>query len=541
MKMKISSHIVVLFIFVLCISAFLRFYNIKNRGFYYNDEASFLFSTTFYVDAVHKHTFLLEQLSKEKIDLTKIESTMKGAPRLEKRFGHQMLVFLFALLTGGVRDYTGFLYSAIFGMIAIVLVYYIGYEMYSKRAGIFASMILAISSYHVMYSRSGLSEMTAPVFFLLGIWMYYRSYQRKSTKYLIYSGLFISYFFISHYRWFYLVAVFYLCEMILYLNHDAFEKREFVKRIILLSLTISVFPALYELCFILFEQLKEIPPHMDYFNQMFDFTKRQSAKGPMIYPHILMIKYIWVLEGPIISLLLSIAVIYTFKKRTVKDILIATVVVMPILLFSLKSRGDRPVALSLIIPIIALVVGSFIDEMITIFSKQKTPLKVRFVTFLIFGVIFTFGFINSYKLLNYNSGYKEAWLWLKEHNIEKHLTTANCLLWYTGGRDRYLYMPKSYQEAKELYNSGYKYLLVDWKINDSRIGSLLIDSIENKLTPVKTIDNTFTKNYVYCTESFHYRHFDHSFNERVINNKKSHTIRIYDLSEYFETLNKLKI
>ena len=55
----------------------------------------------------------------------------------------------------GLRDYTDMLVSIVLGILSIAIVFLLGREMFDTETGLVAAAVLAVSGYHLYYSRFG--------------------------------------------------------------------------------------------------------------------------------------------------------------------------------------------------------------------------------------------------------------------------------------------------------------------------------------------------------------------------------------------------
>lgn len=94
-------------------------------------------------------------------------------------------VFIFGISALGVR-----LPAAIFGVLGVWAIYLLCKKLFdSKNAGMIAAFLLAVSPWHIQYSRAGF-EVTEMLFFLtIGVYFYLKSFD--NSKYLWLSVLFL--------------------------------------------------------------------------------------------------------------------------------------------------------------------------------------------------------------------------------------------------------------------------------------------------------------------------------------------------------------
>src|SRR3989344_2468709 len=97
----------------------------------------------------------------------------------------------------GLNEWAVRLPSAMFGIATVVLIYFLAKEIFLKREiGLTSAFLLAISPWHLHFSRGGWETNTATFFIVLGVYLFIKSI--KDTRYLFWS--FIS-FLISMYTY----------------------------------------------------------------------------------------------------------------------------------------------------------------------------------------------------------------------------------------------------------------------------------------------------------------------------------------------------
>lgn len=80
----------------------------------------------------------------------------------------------------GVHLLTARLLSVVFGTLSIILVYLLGSLLFSKRAGLIAAFLLAISIFHITWAAA-YQDQTMMFFVLLASYFFIKTYQEKGT------------------------------------------------------------------------------------------------------------------------------------------------------------------------------------------------------------------------------------------------------------------------------------------------------------------------------------------------------------------------
>lgn len=103
-----------------------------------------------------------------------------------KSFGddkHPVHIYLTAPFVGifGLSDYSARASSALVGVLGVIAIYFLAKILFkNKLVGIFASLFLAVSPYHLQFSRGLWETNFALFFFILGLTLFYFGIERKN-------------------------------------------------------------------------------------------------------------------------------------------------------------------------------------------------------------------------------------------------------------------------------------------------------------------------------------------------------------------------
>jgi len=78
---------------------------------------------------------------------------------------------------------------AIIGVITVGAIYLLGKELYSKNVGLFAATALAVSAWHIQFSRNGFRAIMAPLMLTLLFYFFIRAYREGKLKYYVATGV----------------------------------------------------------------------------------------------------------------------------------------------------------------------------------------------------------------------------------------------------------------------------------------------------------------------------------------------------------------
>lgn len=103
---------------------------------------------------------------------------------------HTTLSAVFELV--GVTDLTARLTAVAFGLGSVVATYLIGREVYSRKCGLVAALLMALMPYSVIVSRQVLLDGPQAMFVALSIWAVARYVNRKGTHWLLAAAVFLA-------------------------------------------------------------------------------------------------------------------------------------------------------------------------------------------------------------------------------------------------------------------------------------------------------------------------------------------------------------
>lgn len=168
---------------ILILAGFLRLYGL-NRGDAISDEVLLAFRAIEMVD--------FDEGDFQRTPLEWFDSSPGGVPWWTglSFHDHPPLVFFtqhIFMKVFGENTVAFRLPSVIFGLGSVYLVYLLGALLFSIEAGLFSSLLLAITVNHVYISRIGLQESYVIFFLLLSLYFFFKGGERD--KYFIYSGI----------------------------------------------------------------------------------------------------------------------------------------------------------------------------------------------------------------------------------------------------------------------------------------------------------------------------------------------------------------
>ena len=169
---------------------------------------------------------------------------------------HPLLVFLFEKLFFGAfgeNVFAGRVPAALAGVVSVVLLYFIGRELYSKSAGAISALLFAVTVGHVWISRVALQESIVIVLMLAGSYCFIRSLGLLSsgsidqsiepnTRWLLAASGFLGISFLAKYTALILVPIF--LTVLLFKRRDYLSYKNFYFILSILCFLVVISPVI---------------------------------------------------------------------------------------------------------------------------------------------------------------------------------------------------------------------------------------------------------------------------------------------------------
>ena len=552
---------VILLLLIIALAGFLRFYKLNNKGLFFHDEGAYLLEAEFIVSGIKFLAGNFTKVVNHEISLDKCfkgsEIDLKGCPPTTGRIGHDILTAL-SMFVFQDRTFAGLFVSALFGVLTVILIFFMGRKMFNLRTAFFASLILAVSGYHVFFSRTAYAETDSVFFFILAIYIYYLSKisKKRNNFLLIIAGLSSGCAVLSNWRWVIIPAVFLFCELF-YFKFVRADKKTVITgnpgRIILFFIAFAV-PLIG--CQLIYHILNSILPKSigltPYFDQVFAQMFRSRGSISFKYPF-LYFQFIYKLDGPVMLLLIISGCLLMIKNMIadLKELRLKEsickgktlyiggnflekyiVIIICLLLFVFwnfySQQVKVPRTIIIIVPLYALIAGWTMDQLFCLIEKRRI-LRGFGVLGIILIISFMF-FHSNNKNLYLNSGYKEAMNFIKNKDNKKHISTFWPISqFYVGKKNAAMHL-WGMDNLKRLYLDGYRYIAFDWMKYLWPRGYEQIESIEENFKPVFVVDNIIGNNEILLCDLG----YSSEFVRKHKNDKDLGLIKIYDLQEVFK-------
>ncbi len=473
------SSLKLLIILILVTAGFLRFWNLNERGLIEWDEAYYTgvvktikagFDWTIgKITFADKHESLKDALLKEGV-----------AANFGGKHGFILIAFLASIILG-FKNHLLLIVSALAGTATVYLTGKIAEKIFTEhklQISLLSMLLLAVSSIHTYYSRSGFSTSLSVFFVYLGLFFYLNSIDYflkndiRHRKNIFVGGLSIGYSFTVHYNLYWVPIVFFmllLTEILIKTTNNKLSA--WVKRPILFGCGAAIPLFLFELgSFVLkiFIYSSESLKNGLHGGQFFTFVEeilflRQNKtffnKFSLFYVDL--IKN-W--EGALALIISILALIWITNKIirnfSLKQTSLISFIIIPFILWSIFNY---PIARNIVvsIPALAVLISGFGYELYTKLFKKSTIMLTITLFIIIIG-----GILNNLQVLEMKSGMPKAIEFMQKQGSIKHVSSD----FYTSrlfvGRENAVdtILPFSNTNAKkkleELYAKGYKFILI---------------------------------------------------------------------------------
>jgi len=522
-----------LLLLLLLAGGVLRFHGITSRGLVEWDEGHYMLEAQFVRSVLEQAPNLVAGRE----GLQSLQQRIVGWPLVSAKPGHAFLIFLTSLGTG-MRDYAGAVMSAVLGLMTVLVVYAVGAQCGGRLAGLLGAAVLSVSSFHVMYSRSSLAEVGPAFFFLLGVWLLHSNVlaERASWWRLAGGGAALGWALVSNYRWYVVAAALAVaCAAWAALVPKRAERLTVLARLGTFWMA-ALLPAIA--CEIPYAVARWVglgssyPMSMGYWESLKWFYLVKPSQGTFS-PHVLYFRTLLQLERPLVAGLVMLGVIAA--ARRLRDLNVLTVLVpfaVPLALFSMTTRGDRLVAISLVAPFLSILAGMGAAWLLTyVPDRYCSTVHAGLVA-----LILLVGVGNSLWLLQVKSGWRDVSDFVAGRNA-KLLTFQAAIPKFYLGREMVKLPPATREELVRAVDGGYRYLALDWKKHHDKNYTPLIREIESDCGPVLSIQQR-VRYFPIFLDDFHYPHAGSHLSqeaglyERLLQDPQGDRILVYDLEVY---------
>jgi len=503
---------------ILILAAALRFHGLSERGLFQNDEGYLLLCIRTQRAALD--WVVGRALGSNQESFREALLRDGGTNPTAAKPGYHGLGAIVSVLIG-MRDYTGLAVSAAAGLSTVLVIYLIGKRLYDDVTGLISAGVLATLNYHITFSRSGFSNATSVFFVMLGFLFYLQStrQERLANRWLFLAGLNIGYAFTCHYNLFYVPLVFGVFE----LAHcrKARERAVKIRRLSLFGLSmlcpLLFFEAIYRPAKMLIYTLgmgdilaqTAFGQFFSYFEQIWHQVGPIAQSGAVSRDLLFYPRLVVYFDGYLVLLLFLIGLVVSPGNRRESspgEQIALSLFVIAFLFWTLVSPLQFGRAFLLATPLLAL----FSARGAVWLAGRKRPLALGLAV-----LVMGYGMYHALPTLRMKSGYKEAIAYMQAHQGVKHISSVVTVSrTYVGIWNAQHLAPLA--EAQELYDQGFRYLLLD---QDRRLYRGELVERAELLEPVFET--------AHSTDAFLYEDFSDEERDRIRREPK--VLRVYEL------------
>lgn len=537
---------------VLLLGGILRFYHLADRGVFLSDEGYYLNGAKTVRAAFDygRRKYIVHEPLLPSFQEYLVEQG-GGYPDTAKP-GYYLLLTL-SFLMFGAKDYAALFVSALLGTLTLLIVFLIGKKAFHERVGLWAAFLLALSPYHINYSRSALTTSTSIFFTFVAIYLYLLWHERnmlhrESFRLLGASGFFFGYAFTCHYNLFWLLLFCIGLHTYLCFLHRPGEDHLFtsMKRwtgfILCMAVPVLIFDLPYRTARQMLVGAKSISTGLPYDiltysgqikSQFFSVGGAAfSLDDPFFY-----VKLFLRTEGIVVVSLAGMGLTYILSKAvhrrlTISDLFILAMIFLPFFLFSFHHyRVARAVAL--MVPAMSLA-ASFGIEWLFRFLEKPRYVKNVFSSVLVVFLLST-EVARAAPIINARSHYEEAFNFIATLAPNHKCISSNppAASFYLGNKYAYPLWHPTRKEARRLFEEeNYQYLcLVVGKVYYDTEATSFIEEMERTNSKYPSVFEINSSSFELLDKE------NPSPPKRI---SQDQMIRVYDLKKIFKEIQMVR-
>ena len=133
----------------------------------------------------------------------------------------------------GLNEFSARFPAAFIGILTVVVLYYLSKELFDQKTALVAALLLAISPWHIQFSRIAFRAILIPLLFCLALWFFVKSFSKP--KYLPISALLFAFSLYTYASARVFVPLFMLGLLIIFWQHFWKHKQQTLIALILFS------------------------------------------------------------------------------------------------------------------------------------------------------------------------------------------------------------------------------------------------------------------------------------------------------------------
>ena len=436
---------------ILLLAAGLRFYEIDQRGLFAYDEGWFLLEAKTLYDTID-YTWQKATGQDPGVPLRDYLKERGTVPVTTFKPGHTVLILVGYLIVG-VSDLASLGVSALTGTLTVLLVYGFSSRAFGRTAGLLAALVLAISPFHIGYSRAGYAQANGLFFISLGLYLWYAHIQDGSSRWrLLLAGIATGYGFTCHFNLFLMPPLFLFFHLLCSWSSTLMDR---ARSTALFGVGMALPPTLFELPAHILRFAGLLPEgQWTYVEQ---FLYRGSLVGNLRFSldgaHALLDKLVYS-EGVVVCaalLLAAIGIAANYRSISREQVIVSLLFIAPALPWSTLSIGLPPLYRTfavLSLPV-AILAGYGLSQVAVWVPNRRVVAAVA-------AILLVTGWFQVRDLLPVRSSYRKAtdvWLEYMEQNSGKlsFLPNSAFPIWYFYLSSRYDDLSEEMQERVSFY------------------------------------------------------------------------------------------
>ncbi|MBN1493714.1 MAG: glycosyltransferase family 39 protein [Candidatus Omnitrophica bacterium] len=528
--------IVLLFI----LAGYLRFAHLTEQGFLYWDEGMYMNEAKFYSSLWDHKSYVIDKFMRG-LGPEHLIDTIDGWPSSAVKPLHGLMIFFFSFVIG-LHDYTGQVFSAVCALACLWLLFVLIARYSSVPHALITLLILAVSPYHIMFSRATFPEMDSALFYYASLLLYFKTLPvenaRKRT--LFAAGMLFGCTLVTNYRWFILIPSFALFDLINTPGVFKTGKFSFVKRMFFLGSGLASVVAVIDLPYVLVKQTMTLPIEFSSYHTQAVyyvsdiFMKLRTLTLRPLYFNILLESNGYLL---ICCLGLGTLALLLKKDKTPFERSMLVLFYYVFIGISIVEKGYFARNYSIVYPAAAFIMAYGVRSFIQCCFKRAAVRNAVLGTLVI--AILIRGSVAAQPFVHIRSGYREARDYLASVGGKNCLATTNSVFEFYFGRNvaDHFYAHNDYF-LRDMERKPFSHIVVDYVQFLVHQGGVieLYDYLRTHRKPVKIIANPMGDRLPVVLESA--RHCDHPGDtySRLMNDPHTREIRIYSTEGLVEEL-----
>ncbi len=483
--------IAIVFIFL-----FFAFRGIHDQGLLYHDSGSYLLGTRF-VDESLRILSEFDFKTMREIDFwNHLKHETTGVPLRFGKPGYNTVLWVVGIFTG-FTDSLPAITSILSSLVMLVLTFFVGKRLGNTTSAIYATILLAASSFSLMYARSGFADPLTTVFFLAGIACYLRADKAPHSKSMYYmAGLCIGYAFtVNQLRTLYMLGLIFLLEFSRTMLWEKSGWKPLFRNGLLIGLGFGTPLLFFQLPYMVVQLIIGPLPSAipDYWTQLshglnqFHSLQWFDQWGELA-------KSIWLVEGPLLCGLVAMGWLFVstrlVARRRFEDFVILALSFIPFLYFcSWTYLGEVfPRIVSSLFPFCCIAAAQPLWSIQRSLKMGGAVIPAILIAALLFLIL-----PRNTKTVFTRSGYREASDYLLSTGEKKFMILGMEPVWraYMGrvAFDPYE-RPKSLRElVSTAQANNIRYVIADFSTFYSKYGMEYTSSLAELASPQKTFEN----------------------------------------------------